>query len=305
MQSSGTAIATMVSDSKDLPRSTDNPKSQSTSPPEKAVEPPMSQSYTATHTQTEEATVTPSTESSVRSDKIRRLQETWANKGPIGVKPLRKPTSPSPTSTNSAPSWANSNASKRALPGLAAVTSVVSPPSPPLTPPLAEKQDNKPPSSPVRPRIPSTGSRPTVLDVAQSFNKGATHTSEPPKSPILPRTTRSPVVSEFNSEDPGGWGEEISERTITPAVMKAERRRSNYEKYSNFTLPVLPEEKTPAPSPMGTLTKADATTFGLVPSEAEKKGSEGQEIAASEQNAGPPKESLPVRSSKVYIGTYA
>lgn len=299
MQSSGTAIATMVSDSKDLPRSTDNPKSQSTSPSEKAVEPPMSQSYTATHTQTEEATVAPSTESSVRSDKIRRLQETWANKGPIGVKPLRKPTPPSPTATNSAPSWANNNANKRALPGLAAVTSVVSPPSPPLTPPLAEKQDIKSPSSPVRPRIPSTGSRPTVMDVAQSFNKGATHTSEPPKSPVFPRTARSPVVSEFNAEDPGGWDEEISERTITPAVMKAERRRSNYEKYSNFTLPVLPEEKTPAPSPMGTLTKADAATFGLVPSEA------GQEMAAPEQNAGLPKEPLPVRPSKVYIGTYA
>ena len=58
--------------------------------------------------------------------------------------------------------------------------------------------------------------------------------------------------------DPGGWGEpDTSERTITPAMLKAERRRSNYEKYANFVLPVLKEEKTPAPSPVQTLKEKD------------------------------------------------
>lgn len=58
--------------------------------------------------------------------------------------------------------------------------------------------------------------------------------------------------------DPGGWGEpDTNERTITPAMLKAERRRSNYEKYANFVLPVLKEEKTPAPSPVQTLKEKD------------------------------------------------
>lgn len=137
------------------------------------------------------------------------------------------------------------------------------------------------------------------MDVAQNFNKNSfIPAPEPPKSPISPRVSRSPIVSNYNVEDPGGWGEsESTDQTISPAAIKTERRRSNYDKYSNFTLPVLPEEKTPIPTPVGTLTKADLTTIGSL-------GSGGQQFASTVQQAGSPAEVRPAKS-KVYIGTYA
>ncbi|THH08146.1 hypothetical protein EW145_g2904, partial [Phellinidium pouzarii] len=204
-----------------------------------------------------------------RGENIRRLQDSWENQAPIGVRPLRKPSlaTPSPTreSFGSAPS--NTKPIKQALPGLANVHNVVPPPSPPLTPPLTvcAETESRPPSSPGRhSRIPSTGSRPTVMAVAQTFNTNEVASLSPTvpsflRSPTAPTSPRSPI-SPLREERSGGWDEVGSERTITPAAIKAERRRSNYDKYANFTLPVLTEEKTPVSSPAGTLKKVDVTT---------------------------------------------
>ena len=198
-----------------------------------------------------------------RGENIRRLQDAWGNQAPIGVKPLRKVpgVDSSSVQSNDVRTWANNTANKRALPGLANVPNVVSPPSPPLTPPLVTKPEVKTPPSPTRlSRVPSTGSRPTVMDIAQSFGSKPT-SPEVPASKSPTRMTGSPKLD----NDPGGWEQGDRERTITPALIKAERRRSNYEKYSNFTLPVLPEEKTPASSPAGTLTKADTIPVATLP----------------------------------------
>ncbi|KAI5123911.1 hypothetical protein M0805_005727 [Coniferiporia weirii] len=195
-----------------------------------------------------------------RGEKVRRLQDSWANQAPISAKPVRKLplVAPSPTRTSFSPASSNIKAGKVALPGLASANTTAVPPlSPPLTPPLTVRGEieNQPPPSPGRhSRIPSTGSRPTVMDVAQAFNTGGA-TSPPPTSLSFPR---SPISPSYEDRDPGRWGEAESERTITPAIIKAERRRSNYEKYASFTLPVLPEEKTPASSPAGTLKGVDA-----------------------------------------------
>ncbi|KLO19554.1 hypothetical protein SCHPADRAFT_935342 [Schizopora paradoxa] len=201
---------------------------------------------------------------------IKRLQEAWATQGPIGVKETRKPPlSPNPLKPTSAtaPSsggW-NNKATRHALPGLVNVA----PPSPPITPPLDARQDKRqqPPPSPRHSRTPSTGTRPTVMDVAQAFS-GMSPSPSPSPSPVpavaqpinapaANRRTVAPVeLEEYDPNDPGGW-----EKTVTPAAVKAERRRSNYEKYSNFVMPVLKEEKTPAPSPANTLSKAEVADF--------------------------------------------
>ena len=236
--------------------------------------------------------------SQARGANVRKLQDSWANQAPISVKPLRKPavaaSSPTRGSFNQAPSQI-----KHALLGLVNNnTSVISPPSPPLTPPLvtrSESAQSRQPQSPRHSRIPSTGSRPTVMDVAQAFSAAAAGGTLP-TSPIAtsPQVSqaRSPVQAQEPQtrardleRDPGGWGESemnANERTITPAMLKAERRRSNYEKYANFTLPVLKEEKTPAPTPVQTLKEKDITGSA----EATEAASAAKSIADSQDDGG-------------------
>ncbi|EJD03235.1 uncharacterized protein FOMMEDRAFT_156622 [Fomitiporia mediterranea MF3/22] len=208
----------------------------------------------------------------VRGENVRRLQDTWVNQAPISVKQVRKPplATPSPTRTSFGAPQIALKASKQPLPGLAVAVENTqpagSPPSPPLTPPLslaARQERTKSPSSPMRhSRIPSTGSRATVMDVAQAFND-VTSPASPTAAPTSATDPLARSGEERNYErNPGGWGEPEDERTITPAMMKAERRRSNYEKYASFILPALPEEKTPVSSPVGTLKNApDVSTL--------------------------------------------
>jgi len=207
---------------------------------------------------------------------IKRLQEAWTNQGPIGVKETHKAPLPSPVplkpasaTTPSSGGW-NNKATRHALPGLVNVA----PPSPPITPPLEAKQDTRRQSSPSprHSRIPSTGTRATVMDVAQAFVGASPSPSPgPATTPSITSSTANiqPVapaeIEEYDANDPGGW-----EKTVTPAAVKAERRRSNYEKYSNFVMPVLKEEKTPAPSPANTLSKAEVASFAAARADTRK-----------------------------------
>ena len=103
------------------------------------------------------------------------------------------------------------------------------------------------------------------MEVAQAFNNKAV-ASEKPVSPAPHIKAQGfPTEEDHDSEADKSW-----ERTVTPAAIKAERRRSAYEKYSNFsTLPALKEEKTPVPSPAGTLSKTDVAAVGSLDREEE------------------------------------
>ena len=113
-----------------------------------------------------------------------------------------------------------------------------------------------PPSPSKHTRIPSTGNRPTVMQVAQDFLNPPTNELhadpiisepepvKPPESPLKPRTTLS--------------------------QMQAEKRKSSYEKYSAMVLPPLKEEATPTPSPAGTLTRINAR-LDVLPNDQEKQ----------------------------------
>lgn len=236
-----------------------------------------------------------------RGENVRKLQNSWTDQAPIAVKPVRKASpvaAPSPTRANfnQAPSQV-----KYALPGLSNTNvAAVSPPSPPLTPPLvvrSESTQSRPPQSPRHSRIPSTGNRPTVMDVAQAFSVAAngslpsSPTVTSPRSPVPPEEPQ--MHAHDHERDPGGWGEpDTNERTITPAMLKAERRRSNYEKYANFMLPVLTEEKTPAPSPVQTLKQKDEAAAaaeaaaGDVTQETGKEEKTVEELIATAKPAG-------------------
>lgn len=147
---------------------------------------------------------------------------------------------------------------RRALPGMVAseLTSDKGKQSKPTPPP--DRSDKSPPSTthytnsieqpnatqmPARPpRIPSTGNRATVMDVAQALvgSEGPADTDEPlpiPESPKPPTTSHPRVLAPAHNE----------------------KRKSSYEKYSSIILPPLKEETTPAPSPATTLTRKEGS----------------------------------------------
>ncbi|TDL26172.1 hypothetical protein BD410DRAFT_784226 [Rickenella mellea] len=183
----------------------------------------------------------------VTGPNVRQLRDSWADQVPIGIKPVVKP---SVTHTTSKPA-STAASSKLALPGLAS-------PSPPITPPLTVKEEPKSPAvSPTRhTRIPSTGSRLTVMDVAQALSEHSRQFSQPSSSPTaLESQGAEDDGVEYGRDDlntqTASWS-----RTVTPASVQAERRRSTYEKYSAIIMPPLKEEKTPAQTPVATLSKS-------------------------------------------------
>ncbi|KAI0743870.1 hypothetical protein C8Q80DRAFT_1107264 [Daedaleopsis nitida] len=183
--------------------------------------------------------------------------------------------------------------------------------SPSTTPPQSKAQKNdKPPSSPARhARIPSTGNRATVMDVAQAFTEALQRqpsSSSSTTSPIdatEPSPPSSPGVSYIASVAPEareeedytppnvrnmvvGWGPRINgangvhatnglnsstgSTTATIAAPPLEKRKSSYERYSAFILPPLAEERTPVPSPVSTLKREGAPDPELLEEEDEE-----------------------------------
>lgn len=138
--------------------------------------------------------------------------------------------------------------------------------SSPLPPPdrCSPKEDKSPksPSSPGRhPRIPSTGHRATVMDIAQALRDprgidGAT--------PIIVQKHEESLSQSEAVADNVKPADAVSRtRHTTPPSVQAERRKSNYERYSAIMLPPLKEEATPAPSPATTLSRnTDAAGMG-------------------------------------------
>ncbi|TBU41681.1 hypothetical protein BD309DRAFT_964723 [Dichomitus squalens] len=164
--------------------------------------------------------------------------------------------------------------------------------SPAITPPHSTAQ--KSPSSPARhSRIPSTGNRATVMDVAHAFTEALSREpsiSPSPPSSVVERQAVSPPSSlgashaakEEEEEDytppsvrnmVANWGPRNTttppnngtyganngahgtngSATQTIVAPPLEKRKSSYEKYSAFILPPLAEERTPVASPAGTL----------------------------------------------------
>jgi hypothetical protein len=110
-----------------------------------------------------------------------------------------------------------------------------------------EKQSLTPPSPRTKhARIPSTGNRATVMDIAQAL-------AQPGSAP----TTDTTVLSiSTDSEKPAPAPPSPTARTLSPPSANTERRKSSIEKYSAFAMPALKEEKSPAPSPAGSVRKS-------------------------------------------------
>ena len=93
-------------------------------------------------------------------------------------------------------------------------------------------------------RIPSTGNRATVMDVAQALSEHSAVAGRPDVS------STSIVV------DPASTS--VMEPLKSRSTMPSEKRKSSYERYSATVLPPLKEEATPTSSPFGTLSGTSA-----------------------------------------------
>lgn len=124
--------------------------------------------------------------------------------------------------------------------------------APPLEPPPQTSSSLTPPvKTPPSPRrhsrIPSTGSRITVMEVSQSLNEVA-----------LSQDLLEPCTSPINgAQEPVSPVEITSNSRTTLSQIQAEKRKSSYEKYSAIILPPLKEEATPTQTPVGTLTRTN------------------------------------------------
>ncbi|KAJ3852177.1 hypothetical protein EV368DRAFT_82784 [Lentinula lateritia] len=199
--------------------------------------------------------------------KLGRVADRWAEQAIIGVRPVA---SRSPSTESEIPKISGM-VGRRALPGLAATPTILpsklsgGPPSlvkpfsitrtessekSPVSPSLTSKYPFEPtrPTTPSRhSRIPSTGNRATVMDVAQTF-------TEPPKQ-TEPEKASPEVIEEPASLPP--LNPNFRQNINPPAL--SERRRSSYqEKYSAIVLPPLHEEVTPTPTPVSTVARGSS-----------------------------------------------
>ncbi|KAF8633344.1 hypothetical protein AX17_004516 [Amanita inopinata Kibby_2008] len=142
----------------------------------------------------------------------------------------------------------------RALPGMTSESKVVEqalvaskPKSPQPTSSTREETSTQIAQLPARhSRTPSSGNRPTVMDVALTFSqqtdKGNTNSS-----------TRKNETEVLKKAVPVA-------RSVALPEIKAERRKSTLEKYSSIMLPALKEEVTPVSTPSGTLSRKTVTS---------------------------------------------
>jgi hypothetical protein len=157
--------------------------------------------------------------------------------------------------------------------------------------PVASQPDNeKTPRSPATPlrhsRIPSTGNRATVMDVAQALTEHeeqSCRVSEPAPSALVveealtakeePEVTPRLDVKSMISN----WGV----ANTAPSPLSPAKRTSSYEKYSAFVMPPLLEEKTPVASPANSLRRNVAPPPNLAELETTTSPLEGGDISST------------------------
>ncbi|KAI0051805.1 hypothetical protein FA95DRAFT_1675587 [Auriscalpium vulgare] len=164
----------------------------------------------------------------------------WAHAAVIAVKPDHTPTPPAPSAIALPKPALDGLAGARPLPGFTAPAG----PEPPRTPRRHS-------------RIPSTGNRALVMDVAQVMQEQHLLSTTPePVSPSPRDEAPTPVPT---PPPPPVDEDDVRPQSSTSPAIANDRRKSSHEKYSAFVLPALKEEKTPVSSPAPTIARAAAT----------------------------------------------
>ncbi|KAI5828968.1 hypothetical protein K523DRAFT_243224 [Schizophyllum commune Tattone D] len=213
-----------------------------------------------------------------------KITDRWTGQAVIGVKtPGSTPSSKYGGLSTPENRSSGGMVGKRALPGLTAdipksmdipKTTSPKPTSPEPRSPVAFPTSSTSPEPPRSPapgqhrhtRIPSTGNRATVMDLAQVFNEQKERKQEeapkeepkqlsPPSLVVEPPKVESPLASPTSPKQDASL-ESTSPRLRHAHAGIAEKRRSQYEavrQSSVMTLPPLKEEATPVPTPVGTM----------------------------------------------------
>lgn len=226
-----------------------------------------------------------------KESKVANIADRWADQAIIGVKPATKYPSPpsSGRSNGNGEVHGKYDVGAQALPGLATSSSGGS------TAAGLGNQSERSPRSPRRhSRIPSTGNRATVMDVAQALSEQRAAEeltkAEPPKplTPPATATVEDAPPPNLNPVEPQqrnvvGLGRPSDHVLHAPQMAK---RQSSHEKYSAFMMPPLKEEKTPTPTPVGTMAVRDAKSV-LEEFPADVKGEAGREVTGSQAETTP------------------
>ena len=206
------------------------------------------------------------------------------------------------------------------------IASKVAPISLPTTRPTSVPSERSP-ITPVRHgRIPSTGNRATVMDVALALSEHEAQSRKSigetnPEHSIL-QTPPSPKVESPTAQDDEMEDTDTQSKPDVKAMVanwgprngassSGEKRKSSYDKYSAFVLPPLTEEKTPINSPAGTLRgratippSQESTELSLAPV-ADKVLTEQQEASSRAEILLEAPAELPIEPKVVVIGMFA
>lgn len=188
------------------------------------------------------------------SNLIRRALPGMANPDNLHASStVSKPKSPSPESTLQAPSGSRNVGSNNVSPsGSSGYTGSVNSAEGQSKLSSSSQSDRPPrsPSSPKHTRIPSTGNRALVMDVAQALNDYNANAANGSTT-----TTREEVKSPVAESVP----EPAAKTRVSPSL---ERRRSSYDRFSVVSvMPPLKEEATPHGTPVGTLKQTPDTLY--------------------------------------------
>ena len=215
-----------------------------------------------------------------------RITDRWTEPKLIGVKSSSSSSATDRPASGARPAGAAGMVGGRALPGLAnpaAVEKVEKSAS------MDKEERTTVPPSPTRhARIPSTGNRALVMEVAQALNEAVQQQEKEKEITAVPASVApgSVLARQLPSTSLSG-----------PA---AEKRKSSFERYSAIVMPPLAEERTPAASPANTISRCGEKNLlgGKVVGESPLSSLRVESTGAAEQSPSPSP------SSKVHIGEY-
>lgn len=185
-----------------------------------------------------------------------KVADKWRNQPLICVKPMLNGRGEPPT--GQVKSQHNGMVGRKPLPGLA----TSSPPSTETT--SSTKEESPGPSTPLRPaRIPSTGNRATVMDVAQLWSEHKKDSSSETISHLVPTDSDNEEAQKADVKAAIANWEDGARSLIppSPTLISAEKRKSGLEKYSALVMPIVKEEKGMVPTPGGSLRIRDASSL--------------------------------------------
>lgn len=218
-----------------------------------------------------------------------RITDRWTEPTLIGAKATaaNRPTS------GAKPAGAVGMVGRRALPGLAnpaAVAVVDKDEKPVLKGKEKEERTTVPPSPTRHTRIPSTGNRALVMEVAQAMSEAQQGKEKEEKETTAvsaPAPALAPALArQVPSAGLGG--------------PPAEKRKSSYERYSAIAMPPLAEERTPVATPANTMSRSAGQNVVLGGNLVGESPLNSLRVESAGAAAQPP--SAPAPSSKVHIG---